>query len=198
MKYISSSSIQCENCLALKPLKYLQFIHLSVLTLGFENLSLMSGNNAQARYLVGVQSIHRTPFGTNLKTSPPPSCHILGPFFFPLPRSHVLHNLALCHGTTQPTKVPNTKEIWLGGKELGTRVGWKVVFNHNNFSYCKALGQNSQCIWRAPYRYPWICFHGGEGYYAYSLKVGGILHPTCICKCKRCACKNEHSPSYTS
>jgi hypothetical protein len=49
-----------------------------VLTLGFENLSLMSGNNAQGRYLVGVQSIHRTPFGTNFEHLP----HPIGPLFF--------------------------------------------------------------------------------------------------------------------
>ncbi len=160
----------------------------------------MSGNNAQGRYLVCVQSIHRTPFGTNLKTSPHPVATFLVLSFF-LFQGHMYYITQPC-AMEPPNQLKSQaqKRFGQGEKSLGTRVWWKVkvVFNHNNFSYCKALGQNSQCIWRAPYRYPWICFDGGEGYYAYSLKAGGILHATCICKCKRCACKNEHSPSYTS
>jgi hypothetical protein len=44
----------------------------------------------------------------------------------------------------QPIEVPSTKEILVRGKRvIGTiELGGRFVFN-NNFSYCKALGQNS-------------------------------------------------------
>ncbi len=37
----------------------------------------------------------------------------------------------------------------------------------------------------------------GRGILCLLLKSRRDLTPTCICRCKRCACKNEHSPSYT-
>jgi hypothetical protein len=79
----------------------------------------------------------------------------------------------------QPIELPNTKEIWLGGKELGTsKLGGRLSSTTTTTSpIVKPLDKSP-----SPFGGHFVGIHeyafmgSGEGYYAYSLKAGGILH----------------------